>query len=634
MLNLMRSSSKVKYLIFALMFLALGGLGIINDGTFMDGGRHGSVLARVGSLKITRADFDRSFSATLRQQRLSRPQALQQGLPQRELAREINSRLYALLGRDMGLVVSDDIVRKRLKSMLAEYTGQGVTEQQALQYLLRSNDMSEDSMVALLRTQIVTERMVHAIADGAQAPGQMLTDAMKYRYEWRRAAYFKITAADLDKIPDPSDDDLKAYYKTISSRFMMPEYRDFSVLVLDKEAAGGKKAPTEDDLKAYYDSHKDNYATPEQRKIAQVIVNDEAAAKKLYADARAGNSLKALAAALGKDKASYVENTYSPNDLPQELAGAFDAKETGLQEPVKSPLGWHVLDIEKITPPAVKSFDSVKADIGKALAAANDAGDALYKLAGDVDDMVGGGQNLSEVAAHYGFKLHKFKGVDAKGLDENGKKVDADGVPDFAKALDTAFNNPKDIPSQEVETSKGDFLLVQVSDIVPTQERAFDKVRADVLKDWRQQHINDALDGKATKIMESIKLGGSFDKAAEKLGKKPQMTDFVQRQEQYAKTSRLERGMVPALFSIDKVGEVTTVNGADSVTVMKLADRKIDVPKDQKDEDTKSLENLLTQSIQSDLLAEFLGHLKKKYDVKVYPDVLQDMYKSDDSAGQ
>lgn len=633
MLNVMRASPKLKIVLLTLFILAMGGLGLVNQGTFMGHGSSSMTVATVGGGKITRQEFDQGFEATLRQRKISRQDAIKQGLPEQQLLRDVNGRMYGLLARDLGMLVSDDVVRSNIRKLVQPLMERGMDEKQAFQQMLYIYDTNEQAFVDLLRNQIATEDLVHTLADGARAPGQMLDDALRYRYQWRRGKYFKLTADDVGPLKDPSDDALKAYYKTVSDRFMIPEYRNFSVLVLDKAAAGDKPtAQTDAAVKAYYEKNIATYSVPETRTIEQIIVSTQDEAKKAYDAAKAGKSLKDLTKTLGKDKASYVENTYAATALPDVLAGAFTAKAGEIMAPVQSPLGWHVLHIEKIVQASPKPFDSVKADVVKAMNAAaggDDVSNALYKLANDVDDMVGGGQNLSEVAAHYHLKLHTFKMVDAKGLGVDGKKVQDDGVPAFDKVLKTAFAGQKGVPSEEIETNNGDFVLVQPDDIFKEHTQDFDKVRAQVLAAWRADAENRALDDKSAKLMERLKLGESFDKVAASVNKQPVLTDFVQRQEQAAKDQKLERGMVPALFSIDKEGGVTTVNGTNDIVFLQLEGRKIDMPSDMKREDMDTLRNMLGQSIQVDVLYQFRKYLSEKYDVKTYPDVLKDMYKKD-----
>ena len=46
------------------------------------------------------------------------------------------------------------------------------------------------------------------------------------------------------------------------------------------------------DVRAYYDAHRDDFREPERRRVAHIVVGDEALAKKLVAQARAGDPKK------------------------------------------------------------------------------------------------------------------------------------------------------------------------------------------------------------------------------------------------------------------------------------------------------------------------------------------------------
>jgi len=217
-------TSSIKYILLAVIMLAMGGLALINQGTFM-GGSHGQTVARVGDVKISRGDFDHMFHAALQQSRMSRDDAIRQGMPKKELQRQVNSQMFALYAHDLGLVVGDDVVRAQIEKMIKPYTDRGMKPKDAfrqMQYMLGYN---ESTIVSLMRGQIATDQLTQMLLSGARAPGQMLDDAMKYRYELRRGEYFTVTAADLPKIAATSDDALKSYYKTISAKYMEPELR-------------------------------------------------------------------------------------------------------------------------------------------------------------------------------------------------------------------------------------------------------------------------------------------------------------------------------------------------------------------------------------------------------------------------
>ena len=623
MLSLMRSGTQsivLKLVLFGLLLLATVGLALMDYQGMFRKATHSNKVADSKCATISTVEFDHLLQGALRRQNMKQEEAYRTGYPEVFLQQEMNSRILTCAVRDLGLYVDDVTAAKELKKMLAGFTKQGLTEQEALQRFLYSLGINESKLVESLKAQIGVEMLMQALSAGATAPQQMVEDATKYRYESRRAEYITLTADDAKKAP--SDDELKKYYTTIADRFMVPETRNLAVLVIDRKAMGGQKAVTPEMLKDWYDTHQSEYATPEKRVISQAVAKDEASAKAIYDQASKSKDLKAAA----KNGATYIKSAeYGSGDIAVEIADkTFAGKEGDVLEPIKTPLGWVIVHIEKVKPAATASFDSVKAQVEKDGAAGSDDSDALYAKANEIDDMVASGKSLAEIGQTLGLHEHLLDHVDAKGNGINGAKPDTAGIPEADKALASGFTLQKGAVSQLIETQSGEFLLVENRDIFPAAEQPLEKVRADVLKAWDKEQASTALDRQASKAMERLKMGESFDTVAASMNKKVERTEMTPRREK--PDSKLPHGFVPALFSLDKVGEVTVLPQDGSAILIRLADRRLDVPQQQSKEDTEALRTMLNHSVQKDLLEQYRKSLMAKYKVTFDNQTLKDMY--------
>ncbi len=418
----------------------------------------------------------------------------------------------------------------------------------------------------------------------------------------------------------------KAYYSTISSEYAVPEYRTLSIIILDKKVLGDSIKISDDRLKQYYDENGADYKTPETRVISQVVAPDEATAQVIYAAAQTSKDLQAAAKAAG-GKTSYIKSVpFTEKDIAAEIGkAAFSGKAGEIMAPVQSPLGWHVLYIEKITPGTVKSFESVKADIEKELSQ-DKVSEALYQKANKIDDEIGGGKSLSEVAKENNIPETVLEKIDAHGAGADGKKQNGD-LPVFDKLVQTGFSLKKGTASQLIETPDGAFAIVGVKDIFPSEQQPFDKVRANVLARWTTDHALKALGTKAAQIMDRLKQGETFDKIAAEFKQSVEKTDLIQRGEASTK-AKLESNLVAALFSLDKLGQATTVTEDNSVAVIRLADRKIQVPAATAKKDAADMAAVLDRALKDDLLDQFRQSLMAKYDVKINDKLMNTMYAS------
>src|SRR5690606_27123280 len=142
---------------------------------------------------------------------------------------------------------------------------------------------------------------------------------------------------------------------------------------------------------------------------------------------------------------------------------------------------------------------------------------------------------------------------------------------------------------------------------------------------WRAEQKNNLLDNKAAEVMERLNLGESFDKVAESFGKQAARSKPLRRNSPAA-DAPLGKGMIPALFSLDKIGETTTVRGEDSLSFMRMIAREVEMPAQVEEQEAKSMQLMLSQSLQNDLLEEYRRGLMDKYDVTVRADVVEELY--------
>ncbi len=649
MLQKMRSGAQsviVKIVLFGLLMLAMLGLAFTDvQGMFRGGSVNTGTVATIGGQKIGAAEFDAMVQRNLRQQQSlsgADDAALRRAVPLMTINQEVNARLFARAAYDLGIILDDRTAAALLKKeLLAPLAAQsGMSEKDALATMLRNMNMSERTFVETFKSQVASDELVRIVSAPVRAPEQLLKDALKRRHEWRRGQYFELTAADLgDALKTaPSDEELRAYYDSIAGSFLLPEYRDFNVLLISRDALGlDDMAPSAEEVAAWYAENSAHFAAPEQRRIEQLIAQDEMTAQALKAEAEGGATLADIARKAKTQtgvaaKTVFATSTYAKDELDVELAApAFDAKPNSLVGPVKTPLGWHVMKIVSVTPARTPPLAEVRAEIEKEMTAETSA-DALYKRATEIDDMVSSGQSLRDIAASLKLEVAAHTGVTSEGADKSGRRIDSK-LPAFPKIVETAFSLDEGQVSQLTETSEGGFLLIETVSITPAQEQPFDAVRDEVADSLRLKKMGEAFDRKSAEITEKMQLGESFEAVAKRLGKSVRNTALLQRASTPAEAG-VERGMLPALFSLDKVGQTTAVSGNEKVTILRLSERKIDAPRDSAKADSDALRATLDDALRNDILEQYRAHLFREYKVSINDDLITRMYSGENSSLQ
>jgi peptidyl-prolyl cis-trans isomerase C len=152
-----------------------------------------------------------------------------------------------------------------------------------------------------------------------------------------------------------------------------------SLMERDGPALQAKLALKDDEVKAFFDTHPDKFRTPETFSARHILIgtrangdqkaltDDEAKAKadKVLAEIKGGKSFAAAAKEYSddpgsKDNGGLYENTAFGKFVP-EFDQAVRSQPIGkVGDPVKTMYGYHLIEVEKITPAVAQTFDQVK----------------------------------------------------------------------------------------------------------------------------------------------------------------------------------------------------------------------------------------------------------------------------------
>ena len=217
---------------------------------------------------------------------------------------------------------------------------------------------------------------------------------------------------------------------------------------------------------------------------------------------------------------------------------------------MRSPVGWHILLVDRVEPGRTPDFAETRAKIREDLAR-EQAIDAIVKLANQVEDTLAGGATLEEAAGQVNARLLRFRSVEPSGRSVDGDPKD--GLLVLRRFLEAAFETNATEVSDLVETSLGGYFLVRVDRVVPPALEPFDKVRKEVAAAWRFDRLNEAARKRAEKLLSEVKSGRGFDTAAREFGLKIKTSSAFTRFDQGGEIP-LPSSLAAALFGA-KQGE-------------------------------------------------------------------------------
>lgn len=465
------------------------------------------------------------------------------GMASRAVMKEIAERLH--------LSVSEADVRDAI-SRMPQFSGlDGKFDMTRYKEFLQKQVRSERAFVDETTLDLQTAQLSKAVADGAVVPSDIAKTMYRLTREQRVADVFKIDPDKLTVAEEPTAAEMKELYDSMTEQLTTPEYRALSVMKLDTAAAAKKVAVTEEELREAYEENKAEYVTEEIRNIDQMLFIDEAEAKTADEALKAGKSFDEVAETIAKQKPEQTKlGDITPSSATSDWSDqVFAAKKGEIVGPVQTEFGWQILRVNSITPKKERTFARVKKELTEKVTAAR-AYDAMVDLSVALDDRLGAGESLEDIAASEKLKIAAYGAVDADGKDENGKKTD---LP--AEVLAVAFITEQGQPSPMIETETA-FYVVRVDSVRDPAVKPFDKAKDEVKEEWLKEKRKKAARALAKKIEERLEKGDRASAIAKTAGVAYEKKTDLTRADEV-----LPKNIVYGLFS-QKLG--TPVSATDS----------------------------------------------------------------------
>ena len=351
-------------------------------------------------------------------------------------------------------------------------------------------------MIQDIKRNVARKILLDSQVAYVNVPKVQLTQMAKVLGQRRTFKYIKVENDKANITRKPTNDELDQYYDDLSEELMIPETRDLTVLYIPQEKLTAQIEIPQEEIDAYYKEHIDEFEQGEQRSVLQMVFDSEEKADIAYANLAEGHSFTEVAEENGQ-KADEIDLGFvSANDVSEELAKIIFALNKGeYSEPQKIADGWQILQVNDIKTANKISRAEANAKIADELRQ-DKAYDNNYEVISAIEDKLGAGTDLKEIATIYNEKLWKVNGLDEEG---NAKSVD-DELKDVVTNkdfLDTAFSYNEGEVGQAVETDDG-IAVVMVDKITEThqqpREEAQDRLLAMWLEDERASITQETVD--------------------------------------------------------------------------------------------------------------------------------------------
>jgi peptidyl-prolyl cis-trans isomerase D len=575
-------------------------------------------LATVGDSKISVEQFRQLYNNKLQlvSRQLRRPvtpeQARALGFDRQVLAQWMQEATLDQVAKDMRLGLTDAEVVQRITNDPSFRVPGGAFDSGLFQETIQQLGYSEQSYVAEQRRELVRRQITTTVAGEVQPPKAALEAVNRYQNEQRDADFVVLTRAQAGDIPPPAPDVLAKYFEERKVLFRAPEYRKATVLALLPQDIARTIEVSEADAKAFYDQNAARYSTPERRQVQQIVFDNKDDAQKAAERLKGGLSFDDLV----KER-NLTDKDIDLGLIPKSAIAdgkvadaAFSLKQGETSGAIENPFGSVIVRVVKIEPGSSKPFAEVEPEIKKNLALQR-ASEQIRKLRDKVDEELGGGEPLADIAKKLDIPAQSIEAVDRSGRDPQGKPVN---LPADVDVLNGIFSAEVGSENEPLRSRDGGLVWYELVSVTPSRERPLDEVKDQVVARWRDDEVVARLTAKAKDMVDKVKGGAKLADIAAASQLKVERTGAVKRSD---KPEGFPADAMAALFRTPK-GAAESAQGKEPTERIVFVVTDVKVPAfDPAGANAKQIADSLRTGVAEDLYAQYITKVEKDVGVSV-----------------
>jgi peptidyl-prolyl cis-trans isomerase D len=431
----------------------------------------------------------------------------------------IQKQLLMQMAEKEGFAISDQLLAARIQA-IPELQEDGVFSRERYEFLLRQQGMSPVGFELDMRTDLLTNQILSGINTTLGVTEEELARIYSLQAQQREVEYLLVSAARLAEAIEPGEAEIASYFESRRDDFREPEQLRLEYLEIARSDVAAEIPVDEATVRSHYEQNLQAYGREEQRRVRHILIQVDAAAddekvsvareKALRAAERiqGGEDFAALAAELSDDPGSAAQGGdlgfFGRGMMVQEFENAAFALAQGeLSEPVRSPFGFHLIEVVDIEAGEVRPLEEVRADIIASLREFE--ADTLF-------------MDRAEVLANAAYEHPDTLGVAASELDLEIKETDwisrdgGEGIAAFPSVMDVAFGDEvleRGNNSDPIEVEPGRLVVVRLLDRKPAQHRPLEQVREEVTAALRGERARQAAERTGQELLEKIAAGES-----------------------------------------------------------------------------------------------------------------------------
>ncbi len=543
----------------------------------------------------------------------------------------INEQLLLDANRKLGISVTNDRIKQEILGIPA-FQKDGKFDPETYRALLQTQGMTPLSFDDRVRQNLLVRELPDQVGSTVLVTDAAVDTYLRLHDQRRDFRYAKLDKPAADESP-VTDAEVEAYYKDHSQEFVTPERIALEYIELDASKLDVTTTADDATLKDRYEKEKSRFVSPEQRLASHILVKvpgkgspeDQkqalAKAEAIAKDVKSGKDFAALAKQDSDDLGSKNQGGdlgwLEKGTTDEAFEGAlFGMKKGDISDPVLTSEGYHVIQLRDVRPGTTRSFEDVKPELAKEYA--NTERDRVYtEKAGRLTDLTyQDPSSLDSAAKELGLTVQKtdlFPRTGGAGIAANPSVLKAA----FSDTVLVQNNN-----SDPIELAPNHIVVVRVAEHKPATPKPVDEVRDQVRAKVIADRVAKKAKARADALFAALGKGQTLEEIASANKLKVEKQQGIGRD-----AANVDSALVKAVFALprpqaDKPQIQLVPLGGDTFALLQL-DKVVDGDPSKLDAKTKAAaRNTLADGIGTTATREFVDALRADAKVHVSEDRL------------
>ena len=460
-------------------------------------GYNANILAKIGNRELNAQNYLFNFNREVNrisnqlERIVTTEEAINSGLHYQILDRSLVELSANAASDEIGLIASDDAIKKRILSTNAFKNAFNQFDRNIFEQIIRQNGLTEDSFLVLERDSHVLSQLSKSVFKDINPPSALNDLLFRYQFERRNVDYIIISPDEISQESEVDKNEIEIFYNENINLYKTEETRDFSVISLNVSTLSKLENVSDEEINIFYEDNKYNYYEPEKRSYYLIpYFSNEDAIKALENYSSNGDIEKIL-----------IDRNLNISDVDQGLITfddgisesvsetAFNASLNQLSGPTESPFGPSLIYVNEIISEKEIKIEEIKdqivIDIQK-----DKAKDKVYSLYGEIEDLRAEGKTLEEIAEEKSLSIESFKNIN-----DVGQRIDGSIIknPSLEELINLIFLNDVDEDLEPYEDSEGNLNFFRIDNINYSQQiplnEAMENIKLSILENKSIENV-------------------------------------------------------------------------------------------------------------------------------------------------